>query len=98
MCQWVHEHIAERVSGILAENRFTDFVAVAPLSLLVHTECVDKFVGLSQQESLAWDEAERVYRALVKAGFNVHPVTCSAGGGTDVGNGVFVLHCFMSHH
>ena len=31
VCQWVHERIAERVSGISAENRFTDFVAVPPL-------------------------------------------------------------------
>ena len=37
VCQWVHEHIAERVSGISAANRFTDFVAVPPLSPVVHT-------------------------------------------------------------
>ena len=52
VCQWVHEHTAERVSGVSAANRFTDFVAVLPLSLLVHTEYVDNFVGLSQEESV----------------------------------------------
>ena len=45
VCQWVHEHIAERVSGISAAKRFTDFVAVPPLSPLVHTEYVDNFRG-----------------------------------------------------
>ena len=60
VCQWVHEHIAERVPGISTVNRFTDFVAVPPLSPLVHTEYVDNFVGLVQQESVARDAAERV--------------------------------------
>ena len=49
VCQWVHEHKAERVSGIPAANRFTDFVAVPLPSTLAHTEYVDSFVGLSEQ-------------------------------------------------
>ena len=73
VCQWVHEHIAERVSGISAENRFTDFVAV---SFGTHG-IGGQSRGLSQQESMARDAAERVYDALVKAGLPVHPVTCS---------------------
>ena len=88
VCQWVHEHMAERVSGISAENRFTDFVAVPPLSPLVHTEYVDNFVGLSQQESVAPDAAERVSDALVKAGLPVHPVTCSPGGRLQAGSSI----------
>ena len=56
VCQWVHEHVAERVSGISAANRFTDFVAVLPLSLLTHG-IGGQFRGLSQQESVAWDAA-----------------------------------------
>ena len=65
VCQWVHERISERVSGISAENWFT-------LSPLVHTEYVDNFMGLSQQESVACDAAERVSDAL--AGLLVHPI------------------------
>ena len=45
VCQRVHEHIADKVSVISSANRFTDFVAVAPLSPLVHTEYVDNFFG-----------------------------------------------------
>ena len=82
VCQWAHEHLPERVSGISAENRFTDFVAVPPLTLLVHTEYVDNFVGLSKKESVTRDAAERVSDALVKAGLPVHPVTCSLGAET----------------
>ena len=48
VCQSVHEHMAERVSGISAGNPFTDFVAVPPLSLYV-----DNFVGPSQKEKCA---------------------------------------------
>ena len=64
VCQWVHEHIAEIVSGVYAANRSTD-LAVPPLSPLVHTEHVDSFVGLSQQGSVARDAAERVSVSLV---------------------------------
>ena len=31
VCQWVNEHIAERLSVISAANRFTDFVAMPAL-------------------------------------------------------------------
>ena len=55
----------KEVSGISAANRFPDFVAMPPLSQLVHTEYVDNFVGLLQQESAAQDAAERVSAALV---------------------------------
>ena len=67
-----HERIAERVSGISAANQFAAFVAVPPLSPLVHTEHVDNFVGLSQQERVARDAAELVSGALIKAGLPVH--------------------------
>ena len=76
-CARVHEHTAERVTGISAANPHTDFVAVPPLSPLVHTEYVDNFVGLSQQEGVARDAAERVSDALVEDGLPVHPVICS---------------------
>ena len=56
---------AERVSGISAANRFTDFVAMPPLSPLVHTEHVDNFVRLSQQEGVASDVAKHVSDVLV---------------------------------
>ena len=65
VCQWVQEHIAEKVSGISATNRFTDFVAIPSLSPLVHMEYVDNFVCVSQQGSVARDAAERVSDALV---------------------------------
>ena len=39
-------------------------------------------MGLSQQESVARDAAERGSDAWFKAGFPVHPVTCSPGGET----------------
>ena len=32
VCQWVYQHVAGRASGISEANRFTDFVAVRPLS------------------------------------------------------------------
>ena len=45
----------------------------------MHTEYVDNFVGLSQQESVARNAAERVSGALVEAGLPVHPVTYFPG-------------------
>ena len=45
--------------------------------LLVHTGHVDNIAGLSQQESVAQDAAERVSDALVEAGVPDLPVTCS---------------------
>ena len=65
VCQWVREHRAEKVSGISATIGVTDFLSVAPLSLKVHTEYVDNFVGPAQQEGVARDAAERVSDALV---------------------------------
>ena len=40
VCQWVHEHIQERVSVISAAKRFTDFVAMPPLSILMQQALV----------------------------------------------------------
>ena len=70
VCQWVHEHIAESVSGISAANRFTDCAAVPPLPPLVRTDFVDNFVGLPQQESVARDAAERISSALACLAFS----------------------------
>ena len=56
---WYHVSL-QRVDSLI-------FVAMPPLSPLVHTEYVDNFVGLSQQESVARDP-KRVSDALVKAG------------------------------
>ena len=53
-----------------------------PLSSTAHTEYVDNFVCLAQQESVVGDAAERVFDALVEVGLPVHPVTCSSGGET----------------
>ena len=86
MWQWVHEHIVERVSGISATNRFTDVVAM-PLSALMHTEYVDNFVGLSQQESATRDAADRVSESIWRGRLS----ECLAGG-----FGASVLPCFMS--
>ena len=78
VCQWEHEHIAERVSGISAANRFSDLVAMPPLSPLVYTEYVDNFVAPSQQESVARDAAERVSDALFMVGFDCWSVSLGA--------------------
>ena len=64
VCQWTHEHIAERVSLRRIDS---------PILLLV---------GLSQQEGVARDAAERVSDALVEVGLPVHPVTFSPRGET----------------
>ena len=85
------------VSGISAANRVIFFV---------HTEYVDNFVGLSQQESVVPDAGTSFWRTGQKAGLPVHPVTCSPGRETLGWEfdplrpvvGVCVLHCFMSHH
>ena len=45
VCQWVHKHTAETVSGMSAANRCTNFVAIPPWSPLVHTEYLDEFRG-----------------------------------------------------
>ena len=73
----MHEQIYSAKS--VGANRFTDFVAIPPLSRLVHTECADNFVGLSKQKGVARDAAERVSSALVETGLLDHPVTCSPG-------------------
>ena len=70
--------MAEIVVRISTANRFNDFAAVPPLTLLVHTEYGDYFVALSRQESASKGAAERVSGALVQVGLPVLPVTCSS--------------------
>ena len=113
VCQRVHEDIAEKVSGISAANQFTDFVAMPPLSPLVHHGmlCITSWACRSRK---VWPETKLkeflMRRLRPDCLFTPSPSPWEEGhwAGSSIRRGrlseclavgcsASVLQCFMSH-
>ncbi|CAK0899236.1 unnamed protein product [Prorocentrum cordatum] len=81
VCQALHEAVAERVTGVGADNRLVDGRPAPVVTQgCVHTEYVDNFVALGTDREEGRRLATEVGAVLEADGPGVHPVTCSRGG------------------
>ncbi|CAK0894510.1 unnamed protein product, partial [Prorocentrum cordatum] len=76
------EILSRRAPGIEEANALFDRRPAPPLTPLIHTECVDNFVGFSQCQRAAGDAARAVSSELTRARFPAHPVEGTRGGAT----------------
>ena len=75
VCQRILETISSRAAGISVARTLIDRQPPPDISQdFGHTEYVDNFVALSQQEAAAKQAAERVEAELQRVGLPTHPV------------------------
>eukprot|EP00971_Amphidinium_carterae_P152973 3032700-Amphidinium_carterae.1 len=84
ICQEIHEIVARRVPMISLDNRMVDREPPPRMAQvgLVHTEYVDNFVALAQDERTCAAAAQGVQEQLEQAGLPTHGTEVTKGGTT----------------